>query len=239
VSMLMLLELREISVHFGKVEALKGISLNVEQGGIVSLVGANGAGKSTTLRAICGLKPPTLGEIWFDGKSIAGMSAQEIVKKGIALVPEGRRVFPQMTVLENLQMGAYLRKDKGGIRKDLDGLFDSFPVLKERKKQAAGSLSGGEQQMLAIGRALMAKPRLLLMDEPTLGLAPIVCREISDIINRINRNGTTILLVEQNARLAFAVAQKGYVLELGRIILEGDTGDLARSEHVQKAYLGA
>jgi len=239
VSMLMLLELREISVHFGKVEALKGISLNVEQGGIVSLVGANGAGKSTTLRAICGLKPPTLGEIWFDGKSIDGMSAQEIVKKGIALVPEGRRVFPQMTVLENLQMGAYLRKDKGGIRKDLDGLFDSFPVLKERKKQAAGSLSGGEQQMLAIGRALMAKPRLLLMDEPTLGLAPIVCREIGDIINRINRNGTTILLVEQNARLAFAVAQKGYVLELGRIILEGDTGDLARSEHVQKAYLGA
>jgi branched-chain amino acid transport system ATP-binding protein len=234
----MLLELREISVHFGKVEALKGISLYVEQGHVACLVGANGAGKSTTLRTVCGLKPPTLGEIWFDGERINGLPAQEIVRRGIALVPEGRRIFPQMTVLENLQMGAYLRKDKRQVKSDLDGLFDSFPVLKERTRQSAGSLSGGEQQMLAIGRALMAQPKLLLMDEPTLGLSPIVCREIGDIIGRINRNGTTILLVEQNVRLAFSVAQKGYVMELGQIMLEGDTGELAESEHVKKAYLG-
>jgi len=234
----MLLELREIRVHFGRVEALKGISLGVEQGKIASLVGANGAGKSTTLRAICGLKPPTSGEIWFEGERIDGMPARKIVERGITLVPEGRRIFPQMMVLENLQMGAYLRKDRKGVSRDLEEVFDSFPILKARRKQRAGSLSGGEQQMLAIGRALMAKPRLLLMDEPTLGLSPLMCNEIAKTIARINQSGTTVLLVEQNVRLAFAVAQKGYVLEIGSIVLEGDTKDLVNSEHVRKAYLG-
>jgi len=234
----MLLELREIRVHFGRVEALKGISLGVEQGKIASLVGANGAGKSTTLRAICGLKPPTSGEIWFEGERIDGMPARKIVERGITLVPEGRRIFPQMMVLENLQMGAYLRKDRRGVSRDLEEVFDSFPILKARRKQRAGSLSGGEQQMLAIGRALMAKPRLLLMDEPTLGLSPLMCNEIAKTIARINQSGTTVLLVEQNVRLAFAVAQKGYVLEIGSIVLEGDTKDLVNSEHVRKAYLG-
>ena len=234
----MLLELREISVHFGKVEALQGISLDVEQGNIAGLVGANGAGKSTTLRTICGLKSPTSGEIWFEGERIDGMPAPEIVRRGIAMVPEGRRVFPQMTVFENLQMGAYLRRDKREISRDLDDLFESFPVLRERRRQVAGSLSGGEQQMLAIGRALMAKPKLLLMDEPTLGLSPLMCREIAGIIARINQRGTTVLLVEQNVRLAFAVARKGYVLELGKIMLEGSTEELIGSEHIKKAYLG-
>ncbi len=234
----MLLELRDIRVHFGRVEAIKGISLGVEQGKIASLVGANGAGKSTTLRAICGLKPLTLGEIWFEGERIDGMPAQKIVERGITLVPEGRRIFPQMMVLENLQMGAYLRKDKKGVSRDLEEVFDSFPILKARRKQRAGSLSGGEQQMLAIGRALMAKPRLLLMDEPSMGLSPLMCHEIAKTIARINQSGTTVLLVEQNVRLAFAVAQKGYVLEIGSIVLEGDTKDLVNSEHIKKAYLG-
>jgi len=234
----MLLELKEIRVYYGMVEALKGISLGVEEGGIASLVGANGAGKSTTLRAICGLTPPTLGEILFEGQRIGRIPARKVVDMGIALVPEGRRVFPQMTVLENLQMGAYLRKDKREVSRDLEDIFDSFPVLKARRKQMAGSLSGGEQQMLAIGRALMAKPRLLLMDEPTLGLSPLMCSEIAKIITRINENGTTVLLVEQNVRLAFAVAQKGYVLETGKIMVEGDTRDLVNSEYVKKAYLG-
>ena len=234
----MLLELKEIRVHYGMVEALRGISLGVEEGKIACLVGANGAGKSTTMRAICGLKPLTVGEIWFKGERIDKTPARKIVERGIALVPEGRRVFPQMTVLENLQMGAYLRKDKKEVRRDLENIFESFPVLKARKRQMAGSLSGGEQQMLAIGRALMAKPKLLLMDEPTLGLSPLMCSEIARIITRINQSGTTVLLVEQNVRLAFAVAQKAYVLEIGSIILDGDTKDLANSEHVKKAYLG-
>ena len=191
----MLLELREVMVHFGSVQALKSISLVVERGSMTSLVGANGAGKSTTLRAICGLKPPTTGEIWFESERIDGMSAQEIVRRGIALVPEGRRVFPQMTVIENLKMGAYLRKDKREVGKDLEDIFDSLPILRERRKQAAGSLSGGEQQMLAIGRAIMARPRLLLMDEPTLGLSPIMSGEIANIMTRINQGGTTILVL--------------------------------------------
>jgi len=234
----MLLEIRKIKVHFGKVEALKGISLHVDQGHIVSLVGANGAGKSTTLRTICGLKKPTLGEILFEGERINGIPARQIVDKGIALVPEGRRLFPHMTVLENLKMGAYLRKAKKEINIDLEDIFHYFPVLKERRKQLAGALSGGEQQMVAIGRALMAKPKLLLMDEPTLGLSPLMCNEIADIIVQINQLDTTVLLVEQNVRLAFAVAKKAYVLELGEIILEGDTVELIDSDYVRKAYLG-
>jgi len=234
----MLLELKEISVYYGPVEALKGISLGVEEGKIASLVGANGAGKSTTLRAICGLKPPISGEIWFEGKRIDGIPTRKIIERGIGLVPEGRRIFPQMTVLENLQMGAYLRKDRKKLSQDLEAIFESFSRLKERRKQMAGSLSGGEQQMLAIGRALMTKPKLLLMDEPSLGLSPLMCSEIAKIVARINQNGTTVLLVEQNVRLAFAVAQKGYVLETGKIVLEGDTRDLVTSEYVKKAYLG-
>ena len=219
----MLLEIKDIRVHYGGAEALKGISLGIKEGNITSIVGANGAGKSTTLRVICGLNPPTSGEVWFDGERIDGMPARKIVERGIALVPEGRRIFPQMTVLENLKMGAYLRKDGKEIIRDLDQIFNSFPVLKERVKQKAGSLSGGEQQMLAIGRALMAKPKLLLMDEPSLGLSPIMCSEIANIVNRIYKSGTSVLLVEQNARLAFRIAQKGYVLEIGEIILEGST----------------
>ena len=234
----MLLEIRKIKVHFGKVEALKDISLHVDQGHIVSLVGANGAGKSTTLRTICGLKKPTLGEILFEGEKINEMPTRQIIDKGIALVPEGRRLFPHMTVLENLKMGAYLRKAKKEINKDLEDIFHYFPVLKERSKQLAGALSGGEQQMVAIGRALMAKPKLLLMDEPTLGLSPLMCNEIADIIVQINQLDTTVLLVEQNVRLAFAVAKKAYVLELGEIILEGDTVELIDSDYVRKAYLG-
>jgi branched-chain amino acid transport system ATP-binding protein len=234
----MLLEIRKIKVHFGKVEALKDISLHVDQGHIVSLVGANGAGKSTTLRTICGLNKPTLGEILFEGKKINGIPARQIVDKGIALVPEGRRLFPHMTVLENLKMGAYLRKANKEINKDLEDIFHYFPVLKERRKQLAGALSGGEQQMLAIGRALMSKPKLLLMDEPTLGLSPLMCNEIANIIIKINQLDTTVLLVEQNVRLAFAVAKKAYVLELGEIILEGNTDELIDSDYVRKAYLG-
>jgi branched-chain amino acid transport system ATP-binding protein len=210
----------------------------VDQGHIVSLVGANGAGKSTTLRTICGLNKPTLGEILFEGERINGIPARQIVDKGIALVPEGRRLFPHMTVSENLKMGAYLRKAKKEINIDLEDIFHYFPVLKERRKQLAGALSGGEQQMVAIGRALMAKPKLLLMDEPTLGLSPLMCNEIADIIVQINQLNTTVLLVEQNVRLAFAVAKKAYVLELGEIILEGDTVELIDSDYVRKAYLG-
>ena len=234
----MLLEIKNIRVHYGGAEALRGISLGIEEGKITSLVGANGAGKSTTLRVICGLRPPTTGEVWFGGERIDRMPVRKIVERGIALVPEGRRIFPQMTVLENLKMGAYLRKDRKGISQNLDEIFDSFPVLKKRITQKSGSLSGGEQQMLAIGRALMAKPKLLLMDEPSLGLSPIMCSEIARIITRINQIGTTVLLVEQNVRLAFAVAQRGYVLEIGTIMLEGDTNDLVNSEYVKKAYLG-
>ena len=233
----MLLSLKEIGVHYGQAEALKGVSLTVEKGSVTSLVGGNGAGKSTTLRAICGFRPPTSGEVWFRGERIDGMPPHKTVERGIALVPEGRRQFPQMTVQENLQMGAYLRKKKDTLR-DLEEIFDSFPVLKERRKQKAGSMSGGEQQMLAIGRALMAKPELLLMDEPSLGLSPMMCSEIGKIVARIGQRGTSVLLVEQNARLAFAVAQKGYVLELGRIALEGDTEALVKSDYVRRVYLG-
>jgi branched-chain amino acid transport system ATP-binding protein len=234
----MLLELKEVRVHYGKVEALKGISFEIEEGQVTSLVGANGAGKSTVLRTICCLNKPTSGEIWFQGKRIDTLSAQQIVSSGISLVPEGRRVFPLMTVIDNLRLGATLTKNKKEITRILEQVFESFPILKERMKQRASSLSGGEQQMLAIGRALMSKPRLLLMDEPSLGLSPLMCRNISRIITRINQNGTTIILAEQNVRLAFGIANKGYVLEIGKIVLEGSTKDLINSEYVKKAYLG-
>lgn len=234
----MLLDLKEVEVYYGKVQALKGISLRIEEGQIVSLVGANGAGKSTTLRTICGLNQPSSGEIRFEGERIDSIPTKKIVAKGISLVPEGRRIFPLMTTLDNLLLGATLRKDKRGIARDLEEVFDSFPILRERKRQRASSLSGGEQQMLAIGRALMRKPRLLLMDEPSLGLSPLLCQEISKIITRINQSGTSVILAEQNVRLAFGVAHRSYVLETGKIVLEGNTIDLANSEYVKKAYLG-
>jgi branched-chain amino acid transport system ATP-binding protein len=234
----MLLDLKEVEVYYGKVQALKGISLRIEEGQIVSLVGANGAGKSTTLRTICGLNQPSSGEIRFEGERIDSMPTKKIVAKGISLVPEGRRIFPLMTTLDNLLLGATLRKDKREIARDLEEIFDSFPILRERKRQRASSLSGGEQQMLAIGRALMRKPRLLLMDEPSLGLSPLLCQEISKIITRINQSGTSVILAEQNVRLAFGVAHRSYVLETGKIVLEGDTINLVNSEYVKKAYLG-
>lgn len=227
-----------LKVLYERVEALKGISLSMESGSIVTLIGANGAGKSTALRAISGLIHIAGGEIRFQQKRINGLSPQEIVRLGIAHVPEGRRVFPYMTVRENLFMGAFRRQDRGEIQNDLENVFTHFPVLKERKNQQAGSLSGGEQQMLAIGRALMSNPRLLLLDEPSLGLAPLMVREVGRIIRNINQQQVGIILVEQNAQMALRLAQKGYVLERGSIILEGNASTLLNNEHVKKAYLG-
>jgi branched-chain amino acid transport system ATP-binding protein len=234
----MLLEVRNLRVHYGKAEALKGISLGVEEGTIITLIGANGAGKTTTLRTISGLKAPTSGEIWFQGKRIDGMPPNVIVTLGIAHVPEGRRIFAPMTVLENLEMGAYVRKDRHEVARNLERIFEHFPVLKQRRGQQAGSLSGGEQQMLAVARALMASPKLLLMDEPSLGLSPVLVEEVGNIITDINRGGVSIILVEQNARMALMLAHRGYVLEVGSIALEGDAKELANDEHVKKAYLG-
>lgn len=234
----MLLGIKALRVHYGRAEALKGISLNIDEGAIVALIGANGAGKTTTLRTISGLKALTSGEIWYQDRRIDGMPAHRIVKLGIGHIPEGRIVFAPMTVLDNLLMGAYLYKDKYQIDRDLDNIYEHFPVLKERRKQLAGSLSGGEQQMLAIGRALMSRPKLLLMDEPSLGLSPILVEEVSNIIRDINKAGIGIILVEQNARVALRLASKAYVLEVGNIVLEGDAEELANDEHVKKAYLG-
>ena len=234
----MLLDVKGITVYYHKVAAVRDISIEVEEGGVVTLIGANGAGKSTTLRAISGLKHPTTGEIWFEDQRIDRLPPEKINKMGIAQVPEGRRVFPQMTVMENLFMGAFLRKDVDGINRDLEGVFEHFPILKERRKQDGGTLSGGEQQMLAMGRALMSNPKLLLLDEPSLGLSPIMCAEIAKIIKDIHAEGRTIVLVEQNARLALALAQKGYVLETGNIVLHGDAKELRENEQVKKAYLG-
>lgn len=234
----MKLELKDVRVHYGKVEALKGVSLQIDEGEAVGLMGANGAGKSTALKAVSGLKRITSGEIWFEGKRIDRVSPQDIVKLGVVQIPEGRRLFPNMTVYENLLLGAYLRKDKGGIKKTLDDIYGHFPVLGERRRQRAGTLSGGEQQMLAIGRALMAKPRLLLLDEPSIGLSPVVVAEIGRVIAEVSRGGIAILLVEQNARLAFRLSQRGYVLETGRVVLHGSTTELANNEYVKKAYLG-
>ena len=227
-----------LRVFYGRVEALKGISLAVEQGAIVTLIGANGAGKSTPLRAISGLTHPASGGILYQGRKMEGLSPQEIVRAGIAHVPEGRRVFPFMTVKENLNMGAFRRKGKDAIRKDLEGIWEHFPILLERRNQPAGSLSGGEQQMLAIGRALMSRPTLLLLDEPSLGLAPLMVREVGRIIGEINQRQVGIILVEQNAHMALRIAHQGYVLETGTIALHGPASDLIDNEHVKKAYLG-
>ena len=234
----MLLSIKNASVHFGKVSAIENVSIDVEEGTIVALIGANGAGKSTTLRAISGLKQPTTGEIWFDGERIDHFSPEEITIMGIAHVPEGRRVFPFMTVMENLEMGAFARKDKSAIKRDLDSVFQHFPKLHDRQTQAAGTMSGGEQQMLAMGRALMSGPRVLLMDEPSLGLSPIMCQEIAKIIKEIHAAGRTVVLVEQNARLALSLAQKGYVLETGSVVLEDDAKALLNNDKVRETYLG-
>jgi len=234
----MLLELKDIRVHYNKVEALKGISLGLGDGMIITLLGANGAGKTTTLNVISGLKSPTSGEIWYRGERMKYVPAHKRVKLGIAQVPEGRRVFPYMTVLENLKMGAYLQKDRREVNRSLEEIFSRFPRLKERQKQVSGSLSGGEQQLLAVARALMSKPKVLLMDEPTLGLAPIMAQEIAEMIQVINQMGISIILVEQNACMALTIAHTGYVLEIGNIVLMGEAKNLIENEHVRKSYLG-
>lgn len=233
-----MLTVNDINVFYGAIHAIKGVSLEVNEGEIVTLIGANGAGKSTILRTISGLLKPKNGSIQFEGQEIAGMPAHEIVKTGISQVPEGRRIFAEMSVLENLELGAFTRKDKDGIKADMELVFERFPRLKERIGQLAGTLSGGEQQMLAMGRALMSRPRLLLLDEPSMGLAPLLIKEIFAIIQDINKTGTTVLLVEQNANMALSIAHRAYVLETGRITLSGDAKELAASDEVRKAYLG-
>lgn len=233
-----MLVLQDVNVYYGAIHALKGISLEVNQGEIVTLIGSNGAGKSTSLKTISGLLRPKQGTVTFNGTNLATVQPQEIVAKGISQVPEGRRVFANMTVTENLDLGAYLRKDKAEIKKDLDYVFELFPRLNERKNQLSGTLSGGEQQMLAMGRALMSRPKLLLLDEPSMGLAPILVKQIFSIIEEINKTGTTILLVEQNAHMALSIAHRAYVLETGKIVLSGPASELAESEEVRKAYLG-
>jgi branched-chain amino acid transport system ATP-binding protein len=234
-----ILELKGVRTHYGRIEALKGISLSLKKGEIVTLIGANGAGKTTTLMAISGIVKRTSGDILYEGKSTSGMSPQALVASGISQVPEGRRIFPRLSVLENLEMGAFTRKDKQGIKRDLDWVFSLFPILKERKGQKGGTLSGGEQQMLAIARGLMAKPKLLLLDEPSLGLAPILVEQIFQIIAKIQNEGVTLFLVEQNALKALKAADRGYVLENGAITLEGKASDLLINEKVKASYLGA
>lgn len=234
----MLLQMNDVSVHYGTAEAVKGISLEVADDTVVGVIGANGAGKSSILKAITGLVPLTSGEIRFFDKKIDGLAAHEIVRLGIALVPEGRRPFPYMTVLSNLRLGAYLQKDRPSVNRSLDEVFERFPVLRGRRKQQAGTLSGGEQQMLVIGRALMAKPKMLLMDEPSLGLAPLVIQELDKVIRDINRDGISVLLVEQNAALVTQVSETGYVLEVGKVVLEGNIRELMANELVQRAFLG-
>ncbi len=234
----MLFEVKDLQVHYHKVAAIKGVSLRVDAGAIITLIGANGAGKSTTLRTISGLKRATSGEIWFEGERIDGLAADKIVERGIAHVPEGRRIFPDLSVLENLNTGAYLRRDRAEIETNLEEVFEHFPRLRERRNQRAKTMSGGEQQMLAIGRALMAQPRLLLMDEPSLGLAPLMVQEIASIIVDINEMGVPVVLVEQNAELALRLANYAYVLETGSIALEGPADELHENDHVRRAYLG-
>ena len=233
-----MLKVDNIDVYYGAIHAIKGISIEVPKGEIVTLVGSNGAGKSTTLRTISGLMKPKNGTILFEDKNIVGVPAHKIVGMGLCQVPEGRHVFANMSVMENLELGAYLRNDKDGIARDLEDVFKKFPRLLERKDQISGTLSGGEQQMLAMGRALMSRPRLLLLDEPSMGLAPLLVKEIFNIIKEINESGTTVLLVEQNAYMALSIADKAYVLETGRIALAGTAQELASSEAVRKAYLG-
>ena len=234
----MKLEIRDLHVSYGGIRALKGIDLTVEEGQIVTLIGANGAGKSTTLRAISGLQKPQSGSILYGGEELVGLPAKEIVRRGIIHVPEGRRVFPDMTVAENLKIGAFLRKDKDGIASDMDYVYSLFPRLKVRSWHPAGTLSGGEQQMLAVGRALMSRPKVLMMDEPSLGLAPLIVKDIFSIIRRVNADGITVLLIEQNANAALRIADYGYVLETGVIALTGTGEELLRNESVREAYLG-
>ena len=234
----MKLEIKDLHVSYGGIRALKGVDLTVEEGQIVTLIGANGAGKSTTLRAISGLQKPQSGSILYGGEELVGLPAKEIVRRGIIHVPEGRRVFPDMTVAENLKIGAFLRTDKGGIADDMDYVHSLFPRLKERSWQLAGTLSGGEQQMLAVGRALMSRPKVLMMDEPSLGLAPLIVKDIFSIIRRVNADGITVLLIEQNANAALRVADYGYVLETGTIALTGTGEELLWNESVREAYLG-
>lgn len=233
-----MLEVRDVHTYYGNIHALKGISLKVDEGEIVTLLGANGAGKSTTLKTICGLLKPRSGEILLEDAPIHALPAHQVVGLGVAQAPEGRRIFSRLTVQENLEMGAFLRGDKEGVRRDMERVFTLFPRLKERRKQLGGTLSGGEQQMLAIGRALMAHPRLLLLDEPSMGLAPLLVEEIFRVVQQLNAEGTTILLVEQNALMALSVAHRGYVLETGRVVLEGTAAALRENPEVQRAYLG-
>lgn len=234
----MLLSVKSIDVHYGKVRAVAGVSLDVDNAQVVTLIGSNGAGKSTTLRTISGLERPTAGEVWFDGERIDRLSPVEIVKRGIAHVPEGRHVFPNLTVLQNLYTGAYLSRDRGRQKAILDQIYGYFPILAQRRDQRANTLSGGEQQMLAIGRMMMAQPRLILMDEPSLGLSPKLMKEIARIILSIRESGIPIVLVEQNADMALKLADFGYVMETGRIALKGAAPELSGNDHVRKAYLG-
>ena len=233
-----LLEIEDMHSYYGHIQALRGISLTVDEGEVVTLIGSNGAGKTTTLRSIHGILPPKQGRIIFAGEEIQGVPAHELISRGIAQSPEGRRIFFRMTVLENLEMGAYHRNDASGIREDMDRVYDLFPRLKERTKQEAGTMSGGEQQMLAIGRALMSSPRLLLLDEPSMGLAPVLVERIFEIIREINKQGTTILLVEQNANVALEIATRGYVLETGTIVNSAPAAELREDPTVREAYLG-
>lgn len=233
-----MLELRGIDAFYGNIQALRHVSLHVDDGEIVTLIGANGAGKSTTLMTISGIVPPRNGEIIWDGQQIQNLSPHEIVRLGISQAPEGRLIFPDLTVRENLDLGAFLRKDTGAIRDDMDYVFELFPILKKREKQSGGTLSGGEQQMLAISRALMARPRLLLLDEPSLGLAPIIIQQIFSIIKRVNNSGSTVFLVEQNANQALKIANRGYVMENGRIVMAGDAKYLLENPSVRNSYLG-
>jgi branched-chain amino acid transport system ATP-binding protein len=233
-----MLKINDINVYYGAIHALKGVSLDINPGEIVTLIGANGAGKSTLLKTISGLLKPKTGEILFESEHMAGKVPQLIVKRGISHVPEGRRVFANMSVEENLELGAYLRKDKQGIREDFEKVFELFPRLQERRKQLSGTLSGGEQQMLAMGRALMARPRLLLLDEPSMGLAPLLVKTIFKIIEEINQTGTTILLVEQNANMALSIANRAYVIETGKIVASGTAEELGQSDQIRNAYLG-
>ena len=234
----MLLEVENITVHYGKSMAIEDVSLEVAEGSVVSIIGANGAGKSTVLRALSGLVPLTSGEIRFSGNKVNGKSATEIVSMNVVHIPEGRHLFPYLSVLSNLKLGASLRKDKAGISNDLDEVYKLFPILQDRRNQKAGTLSGGEQQMLAIGRGLMAKPRLLLMDEPSVGLAPIVIEQLGEVIRDINKRGVSVLLVEQNVHLALGVASTGYALQVGRVVLQGDIATMKSSDIVKRAYLG-
>lgn len=233
-----MLELRDLNVHYDMIHAIKGISLTVEKGEIVTLIGANGAGKTTTLRTIAGLKKPTSGSVWLNGQDITETTPRQRVQMGVAMVPEGRHVFSEMTVQENLELGAYLRRDKEGIAQDMEMVCGYFPILKSRRKQTAGTLSGGEQQMLAMARALMSRPEILFLDEPSMGLSPLLVSEIFAIIKTINNAGTTILLVEQNAGMALSVAHRAYVMETGSIVLSGTGAELMESDEIRKAYLG-